>query len=88
MNVYFLSYLLLSCIVLFTITLSQKKNHTFLFTYLMENKAKGTNEMSEEILRLVGIIVSLISTTVRVIDMIIEHKNKNEHQKSNRSDQS
>ena len=54
----------------------------------MENKAKGTNEMSEEILRLVGIIVSLISTTVRVIDMIIEHKNKNEHQKSNRSDQS
>ena len=78
----------LSCIVLFTITLSQKKNHTFLFTYLMENKAKGTNVMSEEILRLVGIIVSLISTTVRVIDMIIEHKNKNEHQKSNRSDQS
>ena len=56
--------------------------------YLMENKAKGTNKMSEEILRLVGIIVSLISTTVRVIDMIIEHKNKNEHQKSNRSDQS
>ena len=54
----------------------------------MENKAKGTNEISEEILRLVGIIVSLISTIVRVIDMIIEHKNKNEHQKSNRSDQS
>lgn len=54
----------------------------------MENKAKGTNEMSEDILRLVGIIVSMISTTVRVIDMIIEHKNKNEHQKSNRSDQS
>ena len=54
----------------------------------MENKAKGTNEMSEEILRLVGIIVSLISTTVRVIDMIIKHKNKNEHQKSNRTDQS
>ena len=54
----------------------------------MENTAKGTNEMSEDILRLVGIIVSMISTTVRVIDMIIEHKNKNEHQKSNRSDQS
>ena len=54
----------------------------------MENKAKGTNEMSEEILKLVGIIVSLISTTVRVIDMIFQHKNKNEHQKSNRTDQS
>ena len=54
----------------------------------MGNKAKGTNEMSEEILRLVGIIVSLISTIVRVIDMIIEHKNKNEHQKSNRTRQS
>ena len=54
----------------------------------MENTAKGTNEMSEDILRLVGIIVSMISTTVRVIDMIIQHKNKNEHQKSNRSDQS
>ena len=54
----------------------------------MENKAKGTNEMSEEILKLVGIIVSLISTTVRVIEMIIQHKNKNEHQKSNRTRQS
>ena len=54
----------------------------------MENKAKGTNEMSEDILRLVGIIVSMISTTVRIINMIIQHKNKNEHQKSNRSSQS
>ena len=54
----------------------------------MENTAKGTNEMLEDILRLIGIIVSLISTTVRVIDMIIQHKNKNEHQKSNRSSQS
>ena len=36
----------------------------------MENKAKGTNEMSEEFLRLVGIIVSLISTTVRVTDIV------------------
>ena len=54
----------------------------------MENKAKGTNEMSEDILRLVGIIVSMISTTVRIIGMIIQHKNKNEHQKSNRSSQS
>ena len=54
----------------------------------MENKAKGTNEMSDEILRLVGIIISLISTTVPVIDILIQHKNTNEHQKSNRSDQS
>ena len=53
----------------------------------MENKAKGTNEMSEEILRLAGIIVSLISTVVRVIEIIIKHKDKNEHQKSNRSRQ-
>ena len=53
----------------------------------MENKAKGTNEMSEEILRLAGIIVSLISTVVRVIEMIIKHTDKNEHQKSNRPDQ-
>ena len=54
----------------------------------MENKAKGTNEMSDTVLRIVSIIVSLISTIVRIIDMIIKHKNKNEHQKSNRSDQS
>ena len=54
----------------------------------MENKAKGTNEMSDTVLEIVRIIVSLIGTIVRVIDMIIKHKNKNEHQKSNRSDQS
>ena len=54
----------------------------------MENNAKGTNEMSDTVLRIVSIIVSLIGTIVRVIDMIITHKNKNEHQKSNRSDQS
>ena len=54
----------------------------------MENKAKGTNEMSDTVLEIVRIIVSLISTIVRIIDMIIKHKNKNEHQKSNRSDQS
>ena len=54
----------------------------------MENKAKGTNEMSDTVLRVVSIIVSLIGTIVRVIDMIIKHKNKNEHQKSNRTRQS
>ena len=50
----------------------------------MENTAKGTNEMLEDILRLVGIIVSMISTTVRVIGMIIQHKNKNENQTAGR----
>ncbi len=54
----------------------------------MENKAKGTNEMSGTVLRVVSIIVSLIGTIVSVIDMIIKHKNKNEHQKSNRTRQS
>ena len=54
----------------------------------MENKAKGTNEMSDTVLRVVSIIVSLIGTIVRIIDMIIKHKNKNEHQKSNRTRQS
>ena len=53
----------------------------------MENKAKGTKKMSDTVLKIVSIIVSLISTIVRVIDMIIKHKDKNEHQKSNRSDQ-
>ena len=54
----------------------------------MENKAKGTNEMLDTVLEIVRIIVSLIGTIVHVIDMIIKHKNKNEHQKSNRTRQS
>ena len=54
----------------------------------MENKAKGTNEMSDTVLEIVRIIVSLIGTIVRIIDIVIKYKNKNEHQKSNRTDQS
>ena len=54
----------------------------------MENKAKGTKEMSETVLKVISIIVSAIGTIVRIIDMIMKHKDKIEHQKSNRSDQS
>ena len=38
----------------------------------MENKAKGTNEMSDTVLEIVRIIVSLIGTIVRIIDIVVK----------------
>lgn len=47
----------------------------------MENTKRGTNfTMSETILKIVGIVVNLLSTVVKTIDLVDRFK----HQKSNR----
>ncbi len=39
--------------------------------------------MLETVLKILGIVASLVNTTVRVIDIV--HRTKDKHQKSNRS---
>lgn len=49
----------------------------------MENKEKGTKEMFEMLVGIVGIVVTVVSIIVTVIS-IWQSADKKEHQKSNR----
>lgn len=50
----------------------------------MENKVKGTKSMLDTVLRIVSIVVSIIGTVVRIIEVLDRNKDKIEQKKSNR----
>ncbi len=54
----------------------------------MENKSERYKSMLDTVLRIVSIVVSIIGTVVRIIEVLDRNKDKIEQKKSNRTRQS